>query len=551
MKKRMTAAVLAGFMLAASVLGACGGGADKDGSSGADKNTGTEGTAENRTSGSGTTAGGTQADSARQENESGRGEGATITFPLKEAARMSMFAVMSGDVELSDNEAFKYVEELTNVKWDVQSAMSTELAEKKSILFSSMDYPDVFYKASLSESEMLKYGKEGILLPLEDLIENYAPNLKAKLDEYEGWDYITSDDGKIYGLPLLQKEDSLGQNPCFINRKWLENLGLEEPGNPEEFYEVLKAFQEKDANGNGNPDDEIPFICTDVTPPSLLLAYFGQYIPGFNSFVEDKTLVYAPTSETYKEFLRFLTRLYQEGLLDKNSFTQKLAQQRALGNSDDVLGAFFEAGAFLTVGRERDRDFIILTPFEKGTYPKTKTIYGGTFAITDKCKTPELAMAWADQFYTEEGSRIAMMGIEGTNYKVNEDGTWEWIMDSEGKMKTNFRLQGTAHHPSAYPEIWFSGMMDVNEKYLTEERNKVLAVCADPLPRYRQTDDETKEIAQIKADIDPAVSQYMAEVATGIKQLDETWDAYVAELNNMGAERLHEMQNRAYLEATK
>ena len=67
--------------------------------------------------------------------------------------------------------------------------------------------------------------------------------------------------------------------------------------------------------------------------------------------VIDGQLTYIPLTDSWKEFIAYLTKLYSEGLLDKNAFTQAHEQQGAIGQSGDVLGSFFDAGAFLTVGR--------------------------------------------------------------------------------------------------------------------------------------------------------------------------------------------------------
>ena len=94
---------------------------------------------------------------------------------------------------------------------------------------------------------------------------------------------------------------------------------------------------------------------------------FGiPYDYGTKTAVIDGELTYIPTSETFKKYVAYVAKLYQEGLLDKNAFTQKHEQQGAIGQSGDVLGSFFDAGAFLTVGRDNDDDYIALTPFEDG-----------------------------------------------------------------------------------------------------------------------------------------------------------------------------------------
>ena len=76
---------------------------------------------------------------------------------------------------------------------------------------------------------------------------------------------------------------------------------------------MLKAFKEEDANGNGDPNDEIPLTATDVVKPDLLLAYFGiPYDYGTKTAVIDGELTYIPTSETFKKYVAYVANIYPE-----------------------------------------------------------------------------------------------------------------------------------------------------------------------------------------------------------------------------------------------
>ncbi len=294
----------------------------------------------------------------------------------------------------------------------------------------------------------------------------------------------------------------------------------------------------------------------DATPVNFLIPYFGlPYDAGTNLAVVDGEMTYVPTTDVFKEFVEYLTKLYSEGLLDKNSFTQGIEQQKAVGASGDVIGSFFDAGAFLTVGRERDKEYKILTPFKEGALPVNPGISSGTFAITDACENPEVAMAWIDQFYTEEGGILAWLGVEGTTYQVNDDGTWEWVLDGEygndvGTVRASGALQGAALHPSIQPDLWFTGMTDENEKYLTDERNRVVEIGAEPFPALHISDEDAMTLSTIKADVDVYINQFIAQVTTGELELSSSWDEYIATLNNMGVEQLIEIYQTAYT-ATK
>ena len=69
-------------------------------------------------------------------------------------------------------------------------------------MLGSNDLPDAFYRIAFGTDELMKYGKQGLFVPLEDLIEQHAPNLNKLLkDNPDIRGAITMSDGHIYALP--------------------------------------------------------------------------------------------------------------------------------------------------------------------------------------------------------------------------------------------------------------------------------------------------------------------------------------------------------------
>lgn len=477
-----------------------------------------------------------------------------VVFPLEEKMTFTGLAVMNGQYALTDSLAWQMSLDRANIDFNLTNVLSSEMTEKRNLLLNSGDkYPDVLIKTGVPANQ---YGLEGILIPLEDLIRKYAPNLTAMLDKTDGWDYITAEDGHVYSLPMQNDKYAI-TTPMWINKRWLDNLGLAEPTSYDELYQVLKAFKEKDANGNGDPNDEIPYTANTSTGVMYLMAY-QNYAYDNDTYlaVIDGKLQYVCTHESYKEFLAFARKLYQEGLLDKNAFTQNTDQMRTKGQSADLYGAFFDNASFQVVGRENDDDYIILTPFQEGTFPIQKPWADKALAITDLCEHPEVVVAWADYFYTEEGARLAWMGVEGETYQLKEDGSWEWLLgngygDSVATVRASSTIQGTAVHPSAQPEIWYnmSAEIDPDEVYLNQQREKIYALGTLPIPVLNYSLKERETIADIKADVDSYVSQYLAQVVTGQIALDSSWDSYVKTLKDMGLEQMMEIYSKAYEKA--
>ncbi len=487
---------------------------------------------------------------ASQGGAEGESASGTVTLPLAETMTFTAFAGMNGDYTMTDNIAMQKSLADANINIEFTNVLGADLDEKRNLVLNSGDYPDIFYKSNVDAA---KYGLQGVMIPLEDLIRQYAPNLTALLDERDGWQYITAADGHVYSIPEIDLKGVA--NPAYwINKRWMDNLGLEEPTSFEELYDVLKAFKEQDANGNGDPNDEIPLFCNTYCNPLMLMQYQDFPYSAWEKLgIIDGKLAYVPATEEYREFLAFVTRLYQDGLMDPNSFTQPLEQQAPTGQSGDVMGSFFDAGAFLTVGRDHDEDYIALTPWDD-CLQLSSGITANTLAITDACEHPEVVIAWADTLYTEEGGRLAWMGVEGETYQYNDQGEWEWITgkghgDDISTVRASSTMQGAQNHPSVQPEVWMTDMssdIDPDEVYLNAQRMKLMEHGVVPLPNLVFTEEQNAELSVIKTDIDNYITEYMAKVATGETTLDDSWDEYIETLKAMGMERMFEIYQEVY-----
>ena len=88
------------------------------------------------------------------------------------------------------------------LKWDL--APTDALQDRRQLLLASGDYPEVFLHGKFTTSDLQTYGKQGVFLPLQDLIKQYGPNLTKVMEEKPYFkDAITAPDGNIYALPIL------------------------------------------------------------------------------------------------------------------------------------------------------------------------------------------------------------------------------------------------------------------------------------------------------------------------------------------------------------
>ena len=146
-----------------------------------------------------------------------------------------------------------------NIEWEIY--YNSDWSEQKSLLLASGDLPDAFLGSiCLNTSDMTQ--NKSLFLDLTDLInEENMPNLTSIFESDPEMKAVCTDrDGKIYSLPkkLGLRPEACG-NSLYINKEWLDNLGLEIPTTYEELETVLEAFVTEDADGDGDPTNEIGY----------------------------------------------------------------------------------------------------------------------------------------------------------------------------------------------------------------------------------------------------------------------------------------------------
>lgn len=475
---------------------------------------------------------------------------ATVSFPLAETYTVSAFAFGNTGEELDKTLTMQVMEERTNVHWDITTASQAELQEKRGLSFNSGEYYDVYIKSGISATEAFQYGSQGILLPLNDLIDQYMPNLKARLDEDDLWAQITSADGNIYALPQLNAKEP-GAPAVFINQKWLDTLGLSLPTTEDEFMDVLRAFVNNDPNGNGEADEYgiyCPAGAVEYTLPVFGVAMdYATY-----SYYENGEAVFVPTSEVYRDFLKFWAQAYAENLINQDCFTATWDDINAIGATSDTLGTIPTYGVYQHVGTERDEDYVGLLPFGgKHSIPSSSGLNYGALCITDKCSDPALICQWADYFYSEEGAILANMGVDGETFVLDADGMYDWKIDGEwGGDITSVRnkacMFGWYPAPLANSKLFSEGNKNAEELFLYQQRQTLMEYAADIYPTLNWTEEELTERADLITSITGYYYEYMAQVITGQLDLDASWDEYVAKMEAMGLSRLHEIDQGAY-----
>lgn len=494
--------------------------------------------------------------------------GAEVTFPLVTEPTTLRIMVNNSAFQPDFGEVLMWqaYQDLTGVTIDWENIPAGTQNEKFSMAMASNEMPDVFLKFSLSASNQIKFGSvEGQLVDISGMLEEHAPNFYQYMKANPSIEAaLTMPDGSIYSIPqAIESIPNKVAAKMFVNKTWLDALGLDMPTTTDELYDVLVAFKTMDPNGNGEAD-EIPFGAPNFNYMYYsLIGAFG----GGNRGVHD-TLVDAdpetsyprimPASDAWREMLTYFHRLYAEGLMDTDIFTMKDAQYTA-NAAEDLYGVIVFTN-FANIPESTAEHFTGLEKALEGPngdqiwFPVRSNLHSiGNWVITSACENPELALRFVDYFFTEDGVRMYNYGVEGESYVVQEDGSLAFV-DAVYEAVAN----GISFDNAVAPYVTCGGgnPVIVMEKYFYGGETKPVPAAAahamveyfpeEIWPIFSYTEEENEDASVIRTDISSYVNTMRASFITGETPLTE-WDAYVEQINNMGAERLLEIVNNAYL----
>ena len=307
-------------------------------------------------------------------------------------------------------------EEMTNVHIEWQAVPNNAVQQKKNLAFASGDLPDLFFPRILSQADEVKYGGLGLLIPLNDLVDEWAPNVAALFERVpQARLAATTPSGNIYSLPN-SGSCWIGSSPVTLNihTGWLEQAGMGIPTDIDQFEAALTYFRDHDMNGNGDTGDEIPFGVLGGNIEQLMSIFGVVDAQGHRMVIDDKVFFTADEPEI-KAAIEWLHDIYQKGLIDPEVFTQDNRQFIAKGRAEQTLyGAFMDWHGENIVGTALMYDpetlqrtvYQPLRPLQTATgkpplWPTTRRFKLRTrdLAITSANEHPEVTMRWIDTIY--------------------------------------------------------------------------------------------------------------------------------------------------------
>lgn len=483
--------------------------------------------------------------------------------------------------------SFAEYEKRLGIKFDATTYTSEQWSSKLTLMLAADEMPDILamYSSKMSRSDLVKYASEGYFLDFSQYLD-VMPNLKKIMEEYPEYaQAITMEDGSIYSFTTVNtRSDAALYQFVFMPQSWLDNVGLERPESLDELYTVLKAFKEQDANGNGDSNDEIPMGMAGksnyIAELNILWA-FGINSKDYSYHLkegDDGIVSLWDISENYKAFLKYMNQLYEEGLINQDAYVIAPSELDSLNKEGKVgysggwgnrcAGEYIdnEPGWYMPVGFTSE-DY----NNEKSVVLDSRVGSAYCFVANAETKYPEEIAKFVDYLLTDEGAISCSNGYEGLTFDMKEiegvgtidhTGYWEDKYEQQDDYRKTVATNGSGFALKLTGKGTIYELMSSleDEKLFSEDVWAVTAanslreeavrmddlVVMDRFPALYYTDDEAKERSTLYTDITNYLNTAKAQFITGEMDIDTSWDAHIEKLNQMGLERLLEIEQAAY-----
>ncbi|MEG0648227.1 MAG: extracellular solute-binding protein, partial [Oscillospiraceae bacterium] len=461
---------------------------------------------------------------------------------------------------------FELAGEATNTKIVNAANPVAQNSMEQFQLQAAEQFPADIYAGKSIKNTLVGYAMQGAFIPLNDLIDEYAPNIKAYMEEHSDYKAaITSADGNIYMIQFRQA-GTTGKT-YFIREDWLKKLGYEMPKTFEDLETILYAFRDKDPNGN-NKKDEIPYINERWRETVRLVNLWGARAYSSENY-DDRTPVdqngkvyHAWTTDEFRTGLEGLKKWYEDGIIDPQTFTRKVNTVKSLLWANEDVGGMTHEWMASTSVFNTNKDILARTPDFKVKAFLPVSIDGKPFeehsrsiaqpdgwAISANCKDTVAAIKLMDWFFTEEGNRAANFGIEGESYTM-VDGKPKFkqeVLDSGAvniHLRKNYGAQLNFGYVSVYDyEKQWTNEAGIEANKLYEDADIWFNTWTPPL---NFTMEELEAYNRVISPLNTYQDEKITAFITGKEDISTAWDAYVEQCQKLGAADLVKITQSAY-----
>ncbi len=384
---------------------------------------------------------GTTGGQAQPTQAPASGEPTKAPAPSNEKVTIKAFQYVLENQQMDFDNLWFYqeLEKKTNVHVEWEPVKDGDWKTRLNLMFASGSWPDIIIRG---EVDIEEYGvTQGILLPLDDYLKDHMPNYYPRLSMNNSNASIPASDGKTYFVGNLTAQNVNHDGNHYINKAWLDKLGLQVPKTIDELTNVLRAFRDNDPNGNGQKD-EIPFSAADLIHQTQgVYTHFANFGVPLNRFVyaaidDNNKVVFPGHMEGFRPALEWLNLCYKEGLLDPEAITQDSNVWGTKMNANQVGYTTYLRLINTALTPEIAANYVSILPpaSEQGvSVPRILEVpsFGAALTISNK-HIPE-TLKWLDAQFETETMMVSVNGpiqaggpIEPT-MKLNDAGKYEIV----------------------------------------------------------------------------------------------------------------------------
>ena len=332
---------------------------------------------------------------------------------------------------------------------------------------------------------------------------------------------------------------------------------------------MLRAFRDEDANGNGNPDDEVPYSAGGhAWYPTYWGNAWGLHLFQSDGWYPDENgqIQYEFISDRAKEFYTWLNGFYEEGLLDPEFLTLGDESKMFEKVARDEVGAFtayasniLRLKAALEANGVEGAELIPVIPPE-GPYARQVEIIGDMsvngYVVTSSCENPDVAVAFMDYLMSEEGSELLNFGIEGDTYVKEADGTYtftEKVTNDPNGLSAREALEAYGCQVGG-PFIKSEKREEAMLFSYPEELRETIIEVSDATRPYivpgltlpPATAEESASIEGIAGDLSTYIWEMTGKFTVGVSDIEAEWDSYVEYVHTLGVDQLLAVKQAQY-----
>ncbi len=471
------------------------------------------------------------------------------------------YELKNQNINFSNMWFYSQLEEKTGIHVDFEAVKDADWSTRLNLMFASGSMHDMILRgaAERGTADAEEYGAaQHLLVALDDYLVEHMPNYYSRLQIDNIKDSIQSSDGKSYFIGYLLSQNVNTNGHFFINREWLNALGLDVPTTISELTDVLRAFRDGDPNGNGLKD-EMPYQATfDDTETGIYNIFSAWGIPMNQLMVyvdSAGTVRFAPAQPAFRDAVEWLHMLCEEKLLDVECITQGSNIWGAKMNQKNT-GFFTYWRLSNTVLSEAvAAQYQCMLPVHADGYEAKMSRIEDTVefgaALTISNTHIEDSLHWLDAQFETETMLVAQNGPVGELLNKRDDGRYEVLRVPEANelYKQVPIICGQFFAPQSYYDQVYVPAPHRLEKQeysaMYEEAHVLEDVSHYQLAYAPRRSDESTRISnltvQLKKIVNAALVSFMIDGVT-----DENYAAFQASLKSAGMDEYCSLYQTVY-----